>query len=121
MFRDSVTSDKNSISSKDRHNLVDDSGSSSIHTSEGKLKGKVEVEVDDNDNNIPRTTFGHHGRRVPVPKSKRILRMMSQVYLPRLITRDYPYNQSSNRVEIVNENTNPLWYVYCTDIQYISF
>jgi len=109
MFRDSVTSDKNSISSKDRHNLVDDSGSSSIHTSEGKLKGKVEVEVDDNDNNIPRTTFGHHGRRVPVPKSKRILRMMSQVYLPRLITRDYPYNQSSNRVEIVNENTNPLW------------
>jgi len=92
-------------------NLVDDSGSSSIHTSEGKLKGKVEVEVevDDNDNDISRPTIGHHGHRAPVRKSRRILRMMSQVYLPRLITRDYPFQQSSNRVEIVNENTKSLW------------
>jgi len=90
-------------------NLVDDSGSSSIHISEGKLKGKVEVEVDDNDNCISRPTIVHHGHRAPIRKSRRILRMMSQVYLPRLITRDYPFQQSSNRVEIVNENTKSLW------------
>ncbi len=34
----------------------------------------------------------------------RIRRQASQVFLPRLITRDYPYHQSSNRVQVFPKN-----------------
>ena len=44
----------------------------------------------------------------PISVNRRIKRMMSQVHLPRLITRDYPYNQSSTRVGIFNKNTKVL-------------
>ena len=42
-------------------------------------------------------------------KSKRIQRLLSQVQLPRLITRDYPYHQSSSRVEITNVQRHILY------------
>jgi len=42
-------------------------------------------------------------------KSKRIQRLMSQVQLPRLITRDFPYHQSSSRVEITNVQRHILY------------
>ena len=41
--------------------------------------------------------------------------MMSQVYLPRLIIRDYPYDQSSNRVRIYNKNVKQLFTLFARD------
>ena len=42
-------------------------------------------------------------------KGQRIRRMASQVYLPRLIKRDYAFHQSSNRVCVKNENMKQLF------------
>jgi hypothetical protein len=47
--------------------------------------------------------------------SQRIPRRRSQVRLPRLITRDYPYNQSSNRVQVFNENSKAIFKLYVRD------
>jgi len=47
--------------------------------------------------------------------SQRIARRKSQVSLPRLITRDYPYNQSSNRVQVFNENSKAIFWLYVRD------
>ena len=47
--------------------------------------------------------------------SQRIHKMKSQVHLPRLIARDYPYEQSSNRVRIQNENVKPVISLYIRD------
>ena len=41
-------------------------------------------------------------------RSRRIQRRDSHVFLPRLIKRDYPYDQSSNRVRIVNKHQKHL-------------
>jgi hypothetical protein len=62
-----------------------------------KMAVMEDVRQDNNNNDPPRRM-----------KNKRIARNMSHVHLPRLITRDYPYNQSSSRVEIFNKNTKLL-------------
>lgn len=47
--------------------------------------------------------------------TNRIPRHKSQVFLPRLITRDYPFNQSSNRVQVLNANIEKLIPLYFKD------
>ena len=51
---------------------------------------------------------------VPKPR-RRIQRRMSQVNLPRLIDRDFPFHQSSSRVQVQNENTKPLFRLLVMD------
>jgi hypothetical protein len=53
--------------------------------------------------------------RLQKVRSRRIQRMQSQVYLPRLIKRNYPFYQSSNRVQIFTENKKPTYRLYLKD------
>lgn len=47
--------------------------------------------------------------------SSRIRRQKSQVFLPRLITRDYPYHQSSNRVQVFPKNQKAIFRLFVKD------
>jgi len=44
-----------------------------------------------------------------VSSSQRIHRQASKVFLPRLIPRDYPYHQSSNRVQVFNQHRDQIF------------
>ena len=50
-----------------------------------------------------------------VKTSQRIPRMASRVFLPRLITRDYPYHQSSNRVQVFNKHKRVIFRLFIKD------
>ena len=52
--------------------------------------------------------------------SRRIPRRMSQVYLPRLITRDYPFHQSSNCVQVFPKHAKKLFWLYVKDWFHVS-
>mmetsp|Transcript_10672 Transcript_10672/g.25687 ORF Transcript_10672/g.25687 Transcript_10672/m.25687 type:complete len:509 (-) Transcript_10672:93-1619(-) len=51
---------------------------------------------------------------LPKPK-RRIQRRLSQVNLPRLVDRDLPYDQSSSRVQVLNDNMKPLFRLLVRD------
>lgn len=52
-------------------------------------------------------------------QSSRIRRQASKVFLPRLITRDYPYHQSSNRVQVFPKHQKAVFRLYIKTYFYV--
>jgi len=85
--------------------------SNSEKTSVGD-SGKIivnENSVGQSDSSDGQNTSGEIRTTTRKESSRRIQRKDSQVFLPRLIKRDYPYDQSSNRVRIVNKHQKQLF------------
>jgi len=69
----------------------------------------------DDSNTSGRRSSGSSSGSSSIHPSERIPRYSSQVYLPRMITRDYPYEQSSNRVQVFNENSKAIVSLFVKD------
>ena len=60
----------------------------------------------------PAVSFHHTSNRnhnTKNPPIQRISRLKSKVFLPRLIPRNFPFDQSSNGVKIFNEHKHVIW------------